>query len=264
MADSLITQVSRDGRPASATAAPLPPTGKQSRAASSWSIWSLFCCFGRHGNDAKAAAGASGAVGRGPAQNTATKQEFWQEPFPDPGQNLLPPRQKTDNGKKCLVLDLDETLVHSSFKPVPDPDFVVPVEIDGKIHHVFVLKRPHVDKFLERMGQLYEIVLFTASLSKYADPVSDLLDIHKTFRHRLFREHCVYHQGTYVKDLSRLGRDIKEVIIVDNSPASYAFQPQNAVPVESWFDDKTDTELLDLIPFFEEISKATDVCAALR
>lgn len=61
-------------------------------------------------------------------------------------------------------------------KPIPNADFIVPVEIDGTIHQVYVLKRPHVDEFLQKMGELYECVLFTASLAKYADPVADLLD----------------------------------------------------------------------------------------
>lgn len=61
-------------------------------------------------------------------------------------------------------------------QPIPNADFIVPVEIDGTIHQVYVLKRPYVDEFLRKMGELYECVLFTASLAKYADPVADLLD----------------------------------------------------------------------------------------
>lgn len=61
-------------------------------------------------------------------------------------------------------------------QPIPNADFIVPVEIDGTVHQVYVLKRPHVDEFLKKMGELYECVLFTASLAKYADPVADLLD----------------------------------------------------------------------------------------
>ncbi|XP_026517907.1 CTD small phosphatase-like protein, partial [Terrapene carolina triunguis] len=93
---------------------------------------------------------------------------------------------------------------------------------------VYVLKRPYVDEFLRRMGELFECVLFTASLAKYADPVADLLDKWGAFRARLFRESCVFHRGNYVKDLSRLGRDLSRIIIVDNSPASYIFHPDNA------------------------------------
>ncbi|XP_008584699.1 PREDICTED: CTD small phosphatase-like protein isoform X1 [Galeopterus variegatus] len=114
------------------------------------------------------------------------------------------------------------------------------------------------------MGQLFECVLFTASLAKYADPVADLLDRWGVFRARLFRESCVFHRGNYVKDLSRLGRELSKVIIVDNSPASYIFHPENAVPVQSWFDDMTDTELLDLIPFFEGLSREDDVYSMLH
>uniref|UniRef100_A0A669BV91 protein-serine/threonine phosphatase n=2 Tax=Oreochromis niloticus TaxID=8128 RepID=A0A669BV91_ORENI len=181
-----------------------------------------------------------------------------------PGEPLLPQIESNDEGKICVVIDLDETLVHSSFKPVNNADFIIPVEIDGTVHQVYVLKRPHVDEFLKRMGEMFECVLFTASLSKYADPVSDLLDKWGAFRSRLFREACVFHKGNYVKDLSRLGRDLNKVIILDNSPASYIFHPENAVPVASWFNDMSDTELLDLIPFFERLSKVDDIYDILR
>jgi len=180
------------------------------------------------------------------------------------GKYLLPQVRNHDVHKMCMVIDLDETLVHSSFKPISNADFIVPVEIDGTIHQVYVLKRPYVDEFLQKMGELYECVLFTASLAKYADPVADLLDKWGVFRARLFRESCVFYRGNYVKDLGRLGRDLHKVVIVDNSPASYIFHPDNAVPVASWFDDMTDTELRDLIPFFEKLSKVENVYSVLR
>ncbi|KAJ7999923.1 hypothetical protein DPEC_G00199440 [Dallia pectoralis] len=181
-----------------------------------------------------------------------------------PGVSLLSEVTPEDEGKICVVIDLDETLVHSSFKPISNADFIVPVEIEGTTHQVYVLKRPHVDEFLQRMGELFECVLFTASLAKYADPVTDLLDKCGVFRTRLFRESCVFHQGCYVKDLSRLGRPLNKTLILDNSPASYIFHPENAVPVVSWFDDLEDTELLSLLPIFEELSKAEDVYAKLQ
>jgi len=61
----------------------------------------------------------------------------------------LPPEMK---GRKCLVLDLDETLVHSSFRPVPGPDFIISIELDGVTHRVYVQKRPGVDHFFGRNG----------------------------------------------------------------------------------------------------------------
>ncbi|ORZ24220.1 HAD-like domain-containing protein [Absidia repens] len=176
---------------------------------------------------------------------------------------LLAPISEQDKGRKCLVLDLDETLVHSSFKVTPQADFVVPVEIDGSYHNVFVLKRPGVDAFMKRMGELYEIVIFTASLSKYADPVLDTFDIHRTVQHRLFRESCFHYKGTYVKDLSQLGRQLNQVIILDNSPASYIFHTANACPVSSWYNDPHDSELLDLIPFLEDLAFVDDITDVL-
>ncbi|KAI9257556.1 HAD-like domain-containing protein [Helicostylum pulchrum] len=172
---------------------------------------------------------------------------------------LLPPLANEDNERKCLVLDLDETLVHSSFKIISNPDFVVPVEIDNQYHNVYVLKRPGVDEFMRKMGEKYEIVVFTASLAKYADPVLDMLDIHKVVKHRLFRESCFNHKGTYVKDLSQLGRELASTLILDNSPASYIFHTSNAVPVSTWFNDPHDTELTDLIAFLEDLTVVDDV-----
>jgi RNA polymerase II subunit A small phosphatase-like protein len=172
---------------------------------------------------------------------------------------LLPPLAPQHAGRKCLVLDLDETLLHSSFKA----DYVVPVEIEYHWHNVYVIKRPGVDNFLKKMGELYEIVVFTASLSKYADPVLDKLDIHRVVSHRLFRESCYNHKGNYVKDLSQLGRPMTDTIILDNSPASYIFHPNNAVPVSSWFNDPHDTELTDLCPFLADLRTVDDVRTVL-
>ncbi|CEF65597.1 NLI interacting factor domain and Dullard phosphatase domain, eukaryotic and HAD-like domain-containing protein [Strongyloides ratti] len=172
---------------------------------------------------------------------------------------LLSPILPKDVGKKCLVIDLDETLVHSSFLPVQNADFIIPVEIEGVQHKVYVLKRPYVDEFLDAVGKKYECILFTASLAKYADPVSDLLDPKGNLRSRLFRESCVLYNGNYVKDLSKLGRPLDQIIIIDNSPASYAFHPENAIAVKSWFDDKEDKVLLDCLTFLDKMADAPTV-----
>ncbi|KAK4473395.1 hypothetical protein MN116_002769 [Schistosoma mekongi] len=177
---------------------------------------------------------------------------------------LLGPISEADRNKKCFVIDLDETLVHSSFKVIEHADFKVGVEIDGVTHRVYVLKRPHVDLFLSTMADLYECVLFTASLAKYADPVADFIDKWHAFRYRLFRESCVYHRGNYVKDLSHLGRPINQVVILDNSPASYMFHASHAIQISSWFDDANDRVLLDLIPYFEKLATQPDVVGFLK
>ncbi|KKA26226.1 hypothetical protein TD95_000032 [Thielaviopsis punctulata] len=187
------------------------------------------------------------------------------DPQEDGTQSLLPPIAPEHKGRKCLVLDLDETLVHSSFKLLPQADFTIPVEIEGSYHNVYVIKRPGVDEFMKRVGELYEVVVFTASVSKYGDPLLDQLDIHDVVHHRLFRESCYNHQGNYVKDLSQIGRPLQDTIIIDNSPTSYIFHPQHAVPISSWFSDAHDNELLDLIPVLEDLagSNVRDVSLVL-
>lgn len=168
---------------------------------------------------------------------------------------LLGFQPKVFKGKKCLILDLDETLVHSSFKYLRTADFVIPVEIDNQIQHVYVIKRPGVDEFLKMVGQLFEVVVFTASVLKYGNPLLDKLDIHRAVHHRLFRDSCYTYQGNFIKNLSQIGRPLSESIIIDNSPASYIFHPQHSIPISSWFSDTHDNELIDLLPFLEDMSR---------
>lgn len=179
------------------------------------------------------------------------------------GRYLLPEIPDGQERKRCLVLDLDETLVHSSFKPIPDADFRIEIELEQTIHRVYVRKRPFVDEFLKDVGKKWEVVVFTASLAKYADPLLDILDRDRVVSTRLFREHCVQHYGNYVKDLTHLGRPLEETIIVDNSPFSYMFQPDNAIPITSWFNDRSDQQLKDLIPFLDGLLEVEDVSVVL-
>ena len=162
------------------------------------------------------------------------------------------------------MLDLDETLVHSSFKPVDEPDITLPVEIDGQICIIYVLVRPLVAEFLKRMHKLYELVVFTASLSKYADPLMQKLDPTAMCSYKLFREHCTFFNNAYVKDLTKLGRNMKDVIIVDNSPVAYLFQPENAMPAVSWYDDPTDCELARIATILERMAYEEDVRKVIR
>lgn len=178
---------------------------------------------------------------------------------------VLGEQKEKDKGKKTLVLDLDETLVHSSFQPVANCDLVLPVEIEGQTWYVYVLKRPGVDLFLKKMALYnYEIVIYTASLSKYADPLIDWLDPAGLWSYRLFREDWTFYGGIFVKNLSRLARNLKDTIIIDNSPASYLMHPEWALPITSWYDNMDDTELYLLTPILEWLAKADDIRTILK
>lgn len=176
-------------------------------------------------------------------------------------ESYLPSHQRgKDRGKKTLVLDLDETLVHSSMEPVKSADIQMEMMWENKLCHVSVQVRPGALEFLQRMTKIFEVVIFTASVSNYANPlIDDNLDPNHYGFYKLYREHCTYKQNAYVKDLSRIGRDLKDVIIVDNLPHSYRLQPANGVPISSWYDDKSDQELFSLGSFLENLSKVDDV-----
>jgi TFIIF-interacting CTD phosphatase-like protein len=80
---------------------------------------------------------------------------------------------------------------------------------------------------------------------------------------RLFREHCSFINGVFVKDMSQIGRPEKDVIIIDNSPTSYMLQPECAFPILSWYNDMTDRLLFQYVPLLIEIAKINDVRDAI-
>ena len=172
---------------------------------------------------------------------------------------LLPPKSKEFSNKKTLILDLDETLVHSSFTPFQKNDIILEVDFDGVIYNIYVLIRPYAEEFLKNVSKYFEVVVFTASISKYASPLLDILDKDKNIKHRLFRDHCTFVDGIFRKELKRLNRCLKDLIIVDNSPSAYAFDSDNGLPIKTWYDDPNDRELMKIEPLIIFLSKTKDV-----
>ena len=172
--------------------------------------------------------------------------------------NLLP--NKIDN-KKTLVLDLDETLIHSAFEPFnPRDDITLTMKIKEEEIIIHVLKRPYLDEFLNIVTQKYEVVIFTASISDYANPLLDQLDPFKKISYRLFREHCTKaDNGLFIKDLNRLGRNLKDVIIIDNNPVSFTTNKANGLPILTWHSIQSDNELIKLIPLLTYLSNVDDI-----
>lgn len=273
---SIITQTDKTGHQIRVSS-PTYEVHATPRDISSQSIFRRFiCCFQKSTKDHGATyhAGSSNSINNNanetravtPNSNKSSSlgyaHRFYNSSSTRPMPLSMPSMGETsqnNSGKKCLALDLDETLVHSSFQPVERANYIIPVNIEGTVHNVFVIKRPGVDEFMQRVSQHYEVVIYTASLSKYADPLLDVLDGHKVIYKRLFRENCVFHDGHYVKDLSLLNRDIKQTIIVDNSPMSYKFHPENAIDCSSFIDDPADIEMWQIADFLIDIKDCEDV-----
>ena len=164
---------------------------------------------------------------------------------------------KYNGNKKTLILDLDETLVHSAFTPFSrNSDLILNINVEGENRTLYVLKRPYVDKFLNELSSEYEIIIFTASISQYANPLLDELDKNNYIKYRLFREHCTFNNGIYIKDLKIIDRNINNMIIIDNNPLSYKNNVENGIPILSWYDNINDNELLKLIPLLKYMSNS--------
>ncbi|OAA56839.1 NIF domain-containing protein [Cordyceps fumosorosea ARSEF 2679] len=209
---------------------------------------------------------------------------------PAPPRPLIPRRQPSyinfepsRKQQKTLILDLDETLIHSMSKGGRlNSGHMVEVRLNtaslglggggsgnagmAAQHPIlyWVNKRPYCDEFLRRVCKWYNLVVFTASVQEYADPVIDWLESErKFFSARYYRQHCTYRQGAYIKDLSSVEPDLSKVMILDNSPLSYLFHEDNAIPIQGWINDPTDNDLMHLVPMLEGLQYVHDVRALL-
>jgi Dullard-like phosphatase family protein len=121
-----------------------------------------------------------------------------------------------------------------------------------------------MDTFLKKMSKLYEIIFYTASVKVYANLVIDYIDPDMIGTSRLFRDHCKQIEGSFVKDLENIGRDLKKTIIIDNSPIAYCLHPNNGLPIKSFYDDIDDRELLNIMPILEYLADVDDVQVAIK
>lgn len=171
--------------------------------------------------------------------------------------------------KKTLVLDLDETLIHST--PIKPRGHIVPKNFrinwrssTGEVCSVYTCLRPGVSQFLNWAAERFEIVIFTASMPAYAKQVVRFLE---NGRHKFYlftRSDCVFEHGMFVKDLSIINRDIKDIIIIDNFPESYSRNPENGLPIESWYSNMRDTELENMKTVLERLNTVHDVRQYIR
>lgn len=170
-------------------------------------------------------------------------------------------QSKTRKKKYTLILDLDETLIHTSpWGSGGEADCRVEIYNNRKCRAFYVYKRPYLSEFLTEMSRYYEIVIFTASVRQYAEPLIDIIDSNRVISRRFFRDDCIERNGDYVKDLSRVVKTgLERTVIVDNSPIAYSMNEDNAVPIKSFYDDPGDRELLTCIPFLIALRSMGDV-----
>ena len=132
--------------------------------------------------------------------------------------------------KFTLVLDLDETLIHY-------------VE---EQNNAFIQIRPYAEEFIELLSNHFELVIFTAAMKDYADFVLDRFDVNNVISYRLYRESTQIQDGVNIKNLFKIGRDIKTTIIIDNVEANFKLNPDNGYNIKNFEGEEDDEELIHL------------------
>ena len=140
-----------------------------------------------------------------------------------------------------LVIELDDTIIS--------------LQKDSR-GLIVIIPRPGLKQFLREMNKIYEIIIFTSATSFYADPILNSVDKKQHFfKNRLYRKHTVFINNVYVKDLSKLGRDLSKIIIIDNQPENFQLQKENGIFIKSFFgNDKNDKVLDYLMPILKNIA----------
>ncbi|KAJ3482365.1 hypothetical protein NLI96_g7027 [Meripilus lineatus] len=160
-------------------------------------------------------------------------EPLWPELLPPP---LPAPHQKPFT----LLISIDDLLVTSMW---------------DRQHGWRTAKRPGVDYFLAYLSQFFEVVIFTTQYNYTAMPIVEKLDPYQFFiAYKLFRDATRSVNGTPVKDLSYLNRDLSKVIMLDTHPEHVSAQPENAVILPKWTGDPRDRGLVAMIPFLESIA----------
>ena len=163
------------------------------------------------------------------------------------------PYIKEPNLKRyTLVLDLNETLINFT---------------STKGNQGLLRTRPFLFEFLDSVSQFYEIILFTCSTQNYTESIIKAIEYKKKYFDYIFcRQHTIIIKNDFVKDLTRIGRSLDSIIIIDNMPQHFKLQKENGINIKSfWGDNSEDTALYDLIPILINIAKEKgDVREKLR
>ena len=172
--------------------------------------------------------------------------------------------KKNDLEKKLLILELDETLIHTSFVQVPNCDYDYKSNINflERPVTVFVYKRPYLNEFLYQMSKYYNIIIYSSNVPEYSNPLIDKLDEEKVIYKRIYKDKKIELNGKLISDLTKLIYEYGKNIIIISNNSLHSFindSNNNTLPINSWNFKKSDDELIKLKSFLEFLSSVNDV-----
>lgn len=164
--------------------------------------------------------------------------------------------------KKLIVLDLDETLIYSTEKPLDrDPDF--------QGGYYFTYRRPYLTEFLDFCFQHFEVAVWTSSGIDYAEIIvkNILLDSQKLAflwasergTHTYDPELMESFLGKRAKKIKKAGFNLEKVIVVDDSPEKWTDNYGNLVAVKPYYGEKDDDELKLLPKYLTKLAEVENV-----
>ena len=174
---------------------------------------------------------------------------------------FLPPIKNNENFILTIVLDLDRTLIYSELEESEEEEEECDEEEEEKNKqnpdNENIILRPGLYQFLENLMNLKcELIIFTSSSKQRADIIIDKIEKNKKyFNQRLYREHCSLMGAAYVKDISKLGRDLSKTIIIDNDLGCFYLQQENGILIKTFSGEQTDKYLMNLYAILNKIIK---------
>lgn len=166
-------------------------------------------------------------------------------------------------GKRLMILDLDETLIHTDFDyKFSKHDAYLNFTTQDNMESILpLILRPNLIDFLEYSIMHFDIAIFTASCQEYADTITKFLDPEKKyFKHVLSRDWCVAYKNLHLKFIEIFNIDLKDCIIIDNSLFSFAYNLSNGILVTSFYNDMDDEDLKSLIDLIQKVLLEASDC----
>ena len=173
---------------------------------------------------------------------------------------FLSPLKSDENYILTIILDLDGTLIYDQNIEVNYEEEEEEEDDEDNKHQKNndIILRPRLFEFLDKLLELKcELIIFTSSVKQRADEVINIIEKNKRyFNGRLCREYCTLMGAAYVKDISKLGRNLSKTIIIDNDLVCFYLQQENGILIKSFEGKEDDNKLLNLHQILNQIIKS--------
>lgn len=152
-------------------------------------------------------------------------------------------RTPSNHGRIKLFLDLDNTLIYSTFNKIGTLKNFFKINTNHLVY-----KRPYLDRFFESIEKYCDVFIYTAARQEYADEIINSIDKKKIIKKRYYRQDCDEH---FRKDVGKLVDSNSDIIIIDDNPLNHLSLKELIIPIKKWTGESSDDALLKLARAFQ-------------